>query len=107
MAYKNLVNKSGSDLLVALLVRKGSTPGTLLDTVRIKVPAGQTVRATYGDDADPYLDGINVTFEQTGSTANQKQVVTSRGSAWDDLLNGNDTLTFGKLTTPAAVGSNA
>lgn len=106
MSYKYLVNNSGKDLTVALIVRSGSTPGTTLDTVRVKVPAGQTVRAEYGNDANPFLDGVNVGWDASGSAANQKQVVTSRGSAWDDVMNTHDTLTFGTLTVPAISGSN-
>lgn len=106
MSFKNLVNNSDSDLNVALLVRKGQQPGTNLATVRVAVPAGQTVRAQYGDESNPYLDGVNIRWIVSGTTANQRQVVTRRGSAWDDILNTHDTLTFSAPTPPAILGSN-
>lgn len=106
MASKKLINQSGVDLRIALLVRQGSTPGTILDTVRVRVPAGQTVEASYGDASNPFLDGVNVGWELNGSASNQKQMVTTRGSAWDDVLNTNSILTFGAVTSPAVSGSN-
>jgi len=59
--------------------------------VSLAVNAKQTVQ--YGDDQNPYLNGLVISSSANGAFANGSQIVTTRGSNWDGVLNTNNTLT--------------
>ena len=107
MASKNLVNQSGKDLTVSLITRTGSDPANSGETVSTTVPNGQRKTVEYGNDANPYLNAVTIVWKDDGSVAEQSQTVTVRGSAWDDTLNTNDTLTIAGTDDPRVTGSNS
>jgi hypothetical protein len=109
MAYKILVNKSGTDMSnVALQTRQGSDPSHAGPVVQVgPLKNGESKKVSYGDDQNPFLNGITIVFASSGSNAEQNQIVTTRGSAWDNTLNTNDTVTFTGASAMSAVGSNS
>lgn len=100
---KTLINHTGSDLKVTLIVRKGDSPEGNAGTVDVHLAAGpgpaggpdESRRVvTYGDDVDIYLNGIETTLISKGAALGKREVVVKRGSAFDDQLNTNDTIEF-------------
>lgn len=108
MAYKILINNSEKDLLVYLLTRKGDDPKHDGPEVEVRLPKGKTERVAYGDDHNPYLNGLALKWEDSISIGKITQRVPPghRGSDWDDTLNTNDTLTI-KHAGMEVVGSNS
>ena len=77
--FKNTTNQP---LQITLFIREGDNPGNEAGTQIFQLAAGQSATHTYGTDTNSiYLDGIVA------------EVVT-RGSALDNLLNTNNTITF-------------
>jgi hypothetical protein len=106
MAYKKLVNQSGSALTIELVTRQGSEPNQSGTIVTASLPAGGKQTVEYGDAQNPYLNGLVVSSCADGAFANGSHTVTARGSAWDNVLNTNDTLTFSGAGGLNVVGSN-
>ena len=105
MAYKNLVNQSGTPLSVDLVTREGSDPSHYGSTVHVSLPPNGRQKIEYGSDQNPYLNGL-VISSANGAFANGSQTVTSRGSSWDNTLNTNNTLTFSGIGGLNVTGSN-
>ena len=104
MAYKILVNNTGVDIQVRLIERQGDDPANTGGKVDVKVAKGATVRQDYGG---PFLNGVRIKTETDGKATAKLQTVTVRGSAWDDTLNTNDTLTIGTKPGMNITGSNS
>jgi hypothetical protein len=113
MAMKTLINRTGNELRLTLIVRKGDHPDQTAETVDVELGAGadavhdtapadgKSARArpsvqevTYGNDVDIYLSGITATMIQDGSGIGRREVALERGSALDLELNTNDTIEF-------------
>ncbi|MCP5067116.1 MAG: hypothetical protein GY946_11175, partial [bacterium] len=90
MAYKILRNTTNFDMIVRLICRVGDEPNNKGERINVPVKAGATVKASYGKDG-PYLNGIRIQSEGNGKMTRKRQVVTVRGSNWDDTLNTNAT----------------
>lgn len=91
---KRFVNNSGSNLMVTLFVRRGDSPGQEAGTVIFKLNSGAQVSQTYGSDTGSiFLDGVAVE-------------VVDRGSALDNVLNTNNTITFSSAGGLTITGSN-
>jgi hypothetical protein len=100
---KTLINRTGNDLKVTLIVRKGDRPEGNAGSVDVLLAAGPDEASgedgsrrvvTYGDDVDIYLNGIETTLISKGAAMGKREVVVERGSAFDDQLNTNDTIEF-------------
>jgi len=106
MAYKKLVNQSGLTLTVECVTRQGSDPSQsgIIVTTQLQPNARQTIE--YGNDQNPYLNGVIVSSCSNGAFANGAQLVQVRGSAFDNVLNTNDTLTFSGSGGLNITGSN-
>ena len=102
---KTLRNETGYPVQVILDVRKGSDPKDHLTNVDVSLDAGETKTVQYGDDANPYLNGVRYEYDANGVMVRIMQQVTSRGSAWDDTMNTNSTLTLHAMSEPVQ-GSN-
>lgn len=93
---KTLVNHSSSPLKVTLLGRNGSDPSAPSDRkVTVDIAAGQTKQdVRYGDDQNPYLNGIIIALNNGFSTEEQTLRVLKRGDAGtlDNKLNANSIL---------------
>ena len=87
-----------NDVQIWLIPRKGddpaypsaeseSTPGIWLST-------DNPVNISYGDDENPYLDGINVAWSFMGLLQEATFRVVSRGDAIDNALNTRDTFSI-------------
>ena len=104
MAMKTLINRTGNDLKVTLVVRNGETPGTDFGTVDVHLAAatagsaaeagGSCQQVQYGDDTDVYLNGIEMVLIKDGAGIGKREVVVERGSSLDDRLNTRDTIEF-------------
>ncbi|AOJ04591.1 MULTISPECIES: hypothetical protein [Burkholderia] len=106
MAYKNLVNQSGSPLSIELVTRQGSDPSQSGATIAVSLAANGKQTVEYGNNQNPYLNALVITSAANGAFANGSQIVTTRGSTWDNLLNTNNTLTFSGVGGLNVVGSN-
>ncbi|CAG9203431.1 conserved hypothetical protein [Paraburkholderia sabiae] len=100
---KTLINHTGNDLEVTLIVRKGDRPEGNAGTVDVHLAAGPDTQTgkdgsrqivTYGNDVDIYLNGIETTLIAKGAAIGKREVVVERGSAFDNQLNTNDTIEF-------------
>jgi hypothetical protein len=100
---KKLINRTGKDLKVTLIVRQGDHPSNTAGTVEVDLPAGpdsesgkddsvQDVR--YGNDVDIYLNGIDIALIADGASVGERQIVVERSSGLDNALNTNDTIEF-------------
>jgi hypothetical protein len=93
---KTLVNHSSSLLTVTLLGHSGSDPSTPCDRkVTVDIPAGQTkYEVRYGDDQNPYLNGLVITVNNGSSNVEQTLRVLKRGDVGtlDNKLNANSVL---------------
>jgi hypothetical protein len=103
---KTIVNKSGQELTVTLLPRIGSEPSHSGSPVSQQV-GSKPVTIKYGDDQNPYLNGMTLSWEDSGAVSDQSQTVTERSSAWDNTLNTNDAETISKVSSPDVKGSNS
>ncbi len=91
--FRNTTNQA---LGVTLIVRRGDNPGNDAGMVVIQLAPGQSLTQSYGTDTNSvYLDGLAVG-------------VVTRSSAYDNLLNMNNTITFapGAGNTISIAGSN-
>ena len=100
---KTLVNRTGHELRVTLIVRKGDHPDDSWGTVDVQLdgpPADDATAeptrkaVTYGDEVSIYLNGIETTLISNGSATGKRQTVIERGSPLDDQLNTHDTIDF-------------
>ncbi len=93
---KTLVNHSSSSLKVTLLGRNGSDPNTPSNRqVTVDIPAGQTkYDVRYGDDQNPYLNGLIIALNNGSSSIEQTLRVLQRGDVGtlDNKLNANSIL---------------
>lgn len=105
---KKLVNKIGAYTNIVLNVRKGSNPQDHLKDVNVSLNPGETKTVQYGDDQNPFLNGVSYEYKPDGSLVSFSAQVATRGSAWDDVFNTNNTLTFVTITPAASIsGSNS
>jgi hypothetical protein len=93
---KTLVNNSSSPLKVTLLGREGDDPNTPSNRkVTVDIPAGQTrPDVRYGDDQNPYLNGLVIAMNNGSSSDEQTLHVLRRGNVGtlDNKLNANSVL---------------
>jgi hypothetical protein len=106
MAYKNLSNQSGLPLNIELVTRIGSDPSQSGTSVTVSLPANGKQTIEYGSSQNPYLNGLVISSCANGAFSNGAEVVTARGSTWDNVLNTNNTLTFSGNGGLNVVGSN-
>ncbi len=108
MAEKKLINKSGFDMSVVLFVRSGSDPHHSAGIVTVFLPDGDHKTVPYGSSSDPFLNGISMraNAKDGGSLVVKREMVTVRGSAWDNTLNTNNTLTIDIINSVNVKGSN-
>ena len=115
---KKLINRTGKELRVTLVVRQGDDPDKTAGSVQVALMAGPDSDAgedasiqdvSYGNDVDIYLNGIETTLISNGSTVCERQIVIVRGSGLDRALNTNDTIEFlfdGKTVLISATNSD-
>lgn len=106
MASKKLVNQSGLTLAIQLVARQGSDPNQSGPIITVSLAAGGKQTVEYGNPQNPYLNGLVVSSSSDGAFSNGSQIVTTRGSSWDNVLNTNDTLTFSGAGGLNVTGSN-
>ena len=96
MAYKIIVNSTDLSLDVTLYVRAGAEPGRILEEKQITLASGANGRVEYGNSANPYLNGIAISYVNTkaGNRVTQNRQVVQRGNGWDNRLNTKDTVTI-------------
>jgi len=100
---KKLINRTGCDLKVTLIVREADQPDKTAGSVDVELAAGpdkitgrdsSVQDVSYGNEVNIYLNGIETTLFKDGSTVGDRRIVIERGSAFDDALNTNDTIEF-------------
>jgi hypothetical protein len=93
---KNLINRTGKDLKVTLVVRKGDHPDETDGTVNVELSGGseKIKLVEYGDEVNIYLNGLEIELNSDGKKVNQKRIISERGKGLDDDLNTNDTIVF-------------
>lgn len=100
---KTIHNKTSTTVTFSALMRIGSDPASSNGTVSIVTPPHTKI-----SDEEEFVNGVTLAWLSTeeGANADQFQQVTTRGSAWDDLLNTNSVLTIESTKTLDAIGSN-
>jgi len=88
---KTLVNNTGAALSVTLVVRAGDDPSNVAGYQPVSLTGGQQ-QVSYGGPSDPYLNGLVIGGVVGGTQILQQAMVEERGTAFDDVLNTNDTL---------------
>lgn len=92
MSHKTIVNTSGQPLEISLNTRRGDCPSNDGPTTEsVTIHNGDSFTFNYGDNHNPFLNGLSI-------------AVSERGSKLDDTLNTNSTITIGRDL--AAFGSN-
>lgn len=101
---KELINRTGNELKVTLIVRKGDSPSKTAGTVEVDLGPEQTgddrgtddshKTVAYGDDTNIYLNGFEVQMIVNGSAVGEKRITVDRGSDLDNALNTHDTIEF-------------
>jgi hypothetical protein len=101
---KKLINATGKDLSVILIVRKGDHPSESAGEVEVELSAAPEEESdqddtsiqdvTYGNDSDIYLNGIDTKLLVDGAEISQRRITILRGSGLDNALNMNDTIEF-------------
>ena len=115
---KKLINRTGNELMVTLVVRAGDQPDQTAGSVNVEMAAGpdkesgkdgSVQNVSYGNDVDIYLNGIETTMIKNGSAIGERRLVIERGSKLDNALNTNDTIEFlydGESILISATNSN-
>ena len=104
---KNFVNHSNKNLTVTLIVRNGADPSNgNAGEVKFPLPAGQTINKSYGDSSNIFLNGISFSWDDGGAQLTKTEMVTVRGSWWDDVMNTNSVLTWNGVGRASIAGSN-
>ncbi len=109
---KKLINRTGKDLKVTLVVREGDQPNKTAGSVDVDLAAGEegsVQNVSYGNDVDIYLNGIETSMIEDGAAIGERRIVIERGSELDNDLNRNDTIEFlydGKAILISATNSN-
>jgi hypothetical protein len=102
---KRLVNQTGKELSITLLVRQGEDPDPAKQGKSIEVnlspgPDSETGEdnstqiVEYGNNTDIYLNGLELVLTDNGSELVNRVVVVERGSELDNTLNMNSILEF-------------
>src|SRR5579859_2358365 len=96
---KTLVNNCGWMILVTLLTRAGDNPqAPTVRRVSANIGSGERSAVTYGDDQNPYLNGMVVLTTDGSMYAEQSWTVVGRGGPVDNLFNGNSVVEIGYNT---------
>jgi hypothetical protein len=90
MPGKTFTNATSYDLSVMLTVRQGVTPGTDLPPVNFSLNKGNSQYVPYGDDNNPFLDGIAINGIDKGNLIASQEFAITRGSSIDNDFNTND-----------------
>jgi hypothetical protein len=105
---KNIVNKTSSLLVGSITPRIGSNPQQSGPPVMFEIPAGQSQTVTYGNDQNPFMNGMTASSKTDGTSLLEGNwQVISRGGFVDDLFNTNSTITVTQAKTGLLIdGSN-
>jgi hypothetical protein len=104
MAGKIFGNRTPYDLSVQLTVRAGDTPGHTFGFVNVVIPSNTDQFVGYGNDSNPYLDGISLHGAGNGNKVASQETVLTRGSAVDNAFNTNDTVSFTQANQSIVMG---
>jgi len=97
---KKLINNTGNDLEVKLVIRKGDHPDQTAGTKNVNLPAPTKENednfkwVEYGDDINIYLNGLEVSILIGKNEVKLKNIVAERGKMLDNELNTKDTIEF-------------
>ena len=89
---KTIVNNSSQTLLVTLVARASDNPqNPTVREVCANIGPGERKTLTYGDDSNPYLNGLTLLVTDGSSYIEQSWLVIQRGGPGtiDSMLNAN------------------
>jgi len=95
MPSKLFINNTGYQINGNLTVRAGSEPSNQLNSVQFVLDPtiGSQLMVYYGDDSNPFVDGLETAGLINGGSIILNQTVVSRAGEMDDMFNCNDTIT--------------
>lgn len=104
---KLFVNKTSMTLQVTIFIRDGADP-TKPDAGQesFTLAGGKSESISYGNSTDIYLNGLGFVASDGQQQTIESRSVLTRGSAWDNLLNTNSTITFMAPDIDSVRGSN-
>jgi hypothetical protein len=91
---KLFINSTGVDLDVTLKVRSGSDPNNNAPDEYFFLAQNTQKEVSYGNQANIYLNGIDLIASGGGDIRQRTDIVITRGSYLDDLLNRHNTVNF-------------
>lgn len=91
---KQFVNNTPDFLSVQITPRIGDTPGNEGPPVNFSLAPGQSADPIYGNDQNPFVDGISVNIVENGNITATQEFVLTRGSTVDNDFNMNGTVIF-------------
>lgn len=102
---KVIINDASDTVTFSALMRRGADPTHSGQTVSVIVPPNGERKQIQADEE--FVNGVTLAWQgDDGASGNQFQQVTTRGSAWDNLLNTNSVLTINGVQFIDATGSN-
>jgi hypothetical protein len=110
---KKFINQTDKDINITLFIRAGDNPEDEGGTEMVSVSKHDSVEMIYegdaGSDGYVFLNGLLVEWSDGNNLVGVSRKVVTRGDAWDDKLNTNDTLTISDLEagTLTSSGSNS
>ena len=113
---KTFINNSGKDITLTLFIREGDSPtdegGKESYDLGSSAPNNE-LEVVYvgeaGSEGYVYLNALLAEWQDGGDKVGVSKRVVTRGDAWDNLLNTNNTVTIDSLTAGQldAAGSNS
>lgn len=91
---KEFVNHTCTDINVILKVRAGDTPGCTYKKEEFCLRVSECKKVCYGNELNPFLDGICVCYTAFGQCASSELAVLKCGSDVDRLINHNYRIIF-------------
>ncbi|WP_438346947.1 right-handed parallel beta-helix repeat-containing protein [Paenibacillus sp. FA6] len=105
---KTFINNDQGVLQITLFVRQGADPINQDGTATFTLNPGQTMSVQFGNESNPFLNGLTLFTIFAGDLYSKIQFVTVRESELDNLLNTNDVITISKVLTDYVIsGSNS
>ncbi len=91
---KEFVNNTCTEINVTIKVRAGNTPGCTYRIEDFCLKVFECKKVCYGNESNPFLDGICVCYSTFGQCASSELSVIKCGSEVDCLINHNYRILF-------------
>jgi len=92
VASKKIINMTGMRICLTLLIREGESVALNLEEKSVEMDAGDQKTVEYGDESNPYLNGIGIKTMGNGyATHTHELIIARKDSPLDKKFNENNT----------------